>query len=54
MYIVSGVVQEGAMWPLQPAYDLLLQAGTGLYRTYEYIYLDIHIYIYILFKGFRV
>jgi hypothetical protein len=29
--IVSGVVQEGAVWPLHPAYDILLQEGAGVW-----------------------
>jgi hypothetical protein len=37
MYIVHDVVQEGAMWPLQPAYDMLLWEGAGLFRVWIYI-----------------
>jgi hypothetical protein len=34
MYIVSDMVQEGAVWLLQPAYDILLQEGAGWYHVW--------------------
>lgn len=37
MHIVSDVVQEGAVWPLQPAYNIFLQEWVGLYRAWVYI-----------------
>ena len=37
MYIVSDVVQVGAVWPLHLAFDILLQEGVGLYRIWTYI-----------------
>jgi hypothetical protein len=41
MYIVSDVVQEGAVWPLQPTYDILLQEGAGVYHVWIYIVSDV-------------
>jgi hypothetical protein len=40
MYIFRDMVQEGAVWPLQPAYYILLQKGAGLDRLWIYIVSD--------------
>jgi hypothetical protein len=41
MHIVSNAVQEGAVWPVQPPYDILLQEGAaGLYLIWMYIYCE--------------
>jgi uncharacterized membrane protein len=34
------LLQEGAVWPLQSAYDILLQEGAGLYHIWIYIYCE--------------
>jgi hypothetical protein len=41
MYIDIDVVQEGDVRPLQPAYDILLQEGVGLYRVWISIVSDV-------------
>ena len=45
IYIVSDEVQKGAVWPLQPVYDIMrserLQKGEGVYRVWIYIVGDV-------------
>jgi hypothetical protein len=41
MYILSNTWWEGAVLPLHPAYDILLQEGVGLYRVWIYIVGDV-------------
>jgi hypothetical protein len=45
MYVMSDMVQEGGMWPLQPVHDIIqndrLQEGEGLYRAWIYIVSDV-------------